>query len=190
MPVILATDKKGWGTRLVVLAIYLLLSAGGVTMIYPFLITLTSSFTDRFDYNRFSPVLRSLFSREDRFVRSLEGYFEDQIPDDVFRDRPATWGTWIATGEDDAGVRRFARGYLAVERQPEALARWRRMAADYARFNLDYDIRNTYCWYDFRDLAGFLRTKYGQLYLERHPEKAPRLGRGALRQAALRLMRE
>jgi ABC-type glycerol-3-phosphate transport system permease component len=168
MPIILPNDRKSWKTRLVIACIYMLLIIGGATMVYPFLITLTSSFSGRFDYHRFAPFPQALVSREDRFVRNLEGYFDDQIPDDVFRNRPAAWGTWLAAGEDRNGIPSFAQAWLAVEQKPETLARWRVMSADYAAFLLDYDIHNTICRYDSRDLAGFLREKYSGVWRAQH----------------------
>jgi ABC-type glycerol-3-phosphate transport system permease component len=172
MPIILKTERRSTKSRLVVAVIYLLLVLGGATMIYPFLITAASSMTNAFEYNRYIPCPRSLYDRSDRFVRSLVSYF-DRVPSaQVFKDLPRSWGSWLTAGANPALVTGFAGRYLAIEERPAELACWRRAAADLARFNLDYDIRDTTCRYDNRDLAGFLEGRYARAYLAQHPGAA------------------
>ena len=173
MPIILQTERRSIKSRLVIASIYLLLGLGGVTMVYPFLITVSSSLTGNFEYNRFLPCPRSLYDRADRFVRSLENYFGTSGPTSiVFKDKPVSWASWTSVGDSLTLVPVFASPYLAVKDNPSELAKWRRAAADYALFNLDYDIRDTTCWYDSRDLAGFLKGKYTRACLEKNPEAA------------------
>ena len=160
MPIMLKTERRGPKSRLVVAAIYLLLCLGGATMIYPFMITVSASFTNKFDYYRFSPVPRSFTSRADRFTRGLAAYFPTTIPPLLFPNRPKHWTTLQAAGDDIHGIDAFAEPYLAVERDPARLETWRRIASDYADFSLDYDIRDTFCRYDFRDLARYLGDVY------------------------------
>ncbi len=162
MPIILPPERRALGSRVITAAIYVLLCIGGATMVYPFLITLSSSLSNRFDYNRFSPVPRSFHSRTDRFTRGLSNCFLDAIPAELFPDRPRHWTTIMAAGQDLDGIDAFAAPFLAVEGDPAALERWRRMAADYTDWFLDYDIKNTLCNYDFRDLPGYLEQVYGQ----------------------------
>jgi ABC-type glycerol-3-phosphate transport system permease component len=172
MPIILKTERRSAKSRLTIGAIYVLLAFGGVTMIYPFLITVSSSMTNAFEYNRFIPCPRSLYDRSDRFVRSLVAYFEGAPSAHVFKDLPRTWASWTSAGTDPRLVRRFAERYLAIEDRPAELERWRRAAADFALFSLDYDIRDTTCRYDARDLAGFLEARYARAYVAKHPEAA------------------
>jgi len=156
----LKTERRSLKARLIVAAIYALLCLGGATMIYPFMITVSASLTNKFDYHRFSPVPRSFTSRADRFTRGLASYLHPTIPPALFPNRPAHWTTLETAGADREGVTAFAAPYLAVEGDPESLAAWRRIAADYADFSLDYDIRDTFCRFDFRDLCGYLRDVY------------------------------
>ncbi len=173
MPVILSTERRSLKSRLVIAAIYLMLVLGGVTMVYPFLITVSSSMTGRFEYNRFLPCPRSLYDRSDRFVRSLENYFGVTGPTSmVFKDKPASWASWTSVGDNLPLIPAFASSYLAVESTPSELAKWRLAAGDYALFNLEYDIRDTICWYDSRDLAGFLEEKYTRICIRKNPETA------------------
>lgn len=161
MPIILPLDGRSLKTKLVIGGCYTLLTLGALTMLYPFLIAVSGSLCNRMDYPRFTPVPQALFSREDRFVRGLASYFPDQPSDVFFPDQPEHWSLWSRIGEDRAGIRSFARGYLAVEHDAPRLAQWRRLAADYADFMLDYDIADTFCNYDPRDLAGYLERDYG-----------------------------
>jgi len=160
MPIMLKTERRSPKARLIVATIYALLCLGGATMVYPFLITVSSSFTNRFDYYRFSPLPGAFSSRADRFTRGLASYFRTTIPPLLFPNRPKHWTTLQAAGDDLAGIEAFAAPYLAVESDPARLDTWRRIAADYADFSLDYDIRDTFCRYDFRDLARHLRRVY------------------------------
>jgi len=188
MPIILKTERRSAKSRLIVGVIYLLLVLGGATMIYPFLITASSSMTNAFEYNRYLPCPRSLYDRSDRFVRSLVSYYNRVPSVQVFKDLPRSWGSWITAGANPSLVSRFAKRYLAVEDQPAKLACWRRAAADFAQFNLDYDIRDTTCRYDNRDLAGFLERRYARVYLAQHPEAA-RFAAAQLRELALASLR-
>ena len=159
MPIILQTERKSWKARIVIGTIYLLLIAGALTMIYPFLITLATSMSNAYEYNRFVPVTKSLYSRSERFVRSMVQYYSGAPSQVTFPAIPEAWQgmSWMTLGTDGLGVPEFAQQYFDVEKNPQELARYRVMAADYARFAMDYDIRNTQCVYDNRDIAGFLQ---------------------------------
>jgi ABC-type glycerol-3-phosphate transport system permease component len=183
----LPTERRNWTSRALIAAIYLLLSLGGVTMVLPFLITVTSSLSGPMDYTRYSIVPRSLYSRSDRFVRSLSTMLETPAPV-YFPDAPAHWTSWMQVGDDTDGIDRFAAAYLAVERDPARLERWRRMAKDYAEFALDYDFHDTVCMPDKRDLAGFLEQEYVARYRQLHPDEAAKMSASDLRDAALELM--
>ncbi len=58
--------------------IYLLLIAGGVTMVYPFLITLTSAVSNGYDYERFSAYPRYLFDGRERYLKYLAEKYSEQ----------------------------------------------------------------------------------------------------------------
>jgi len=187
MAIILPTDRRGCSTRVLVFLIYLSLIVGGATMVYPFLITVTSSFSTRFDYNRFSAVPRSFYSQPDRFVRGLTGYFLSSPPELLFRNVPKHWLSWTAIGDDYEGIDRVAGEYLAVAQDPKKLAFWRKIAGDYADFALDYDIHDTTCCFDFRDTAGFLQADYTRRLLAKDPAAAALSG-DELQRRALELL--
>ena len=159
MGVILTVEQKTWKARVFLALIYLLLSIGGVTMLLPFLIMVASSLTGPYDYYRFSPVVRALWNRQDRFVRSVATCFP-RFPSTVYPDAPQYWGSWVAVSRDVEGARQFAQEQLNGMDDPQTAVQWRQMAADYADFNLDYDIRNSVCTFDARDVALFVRQHF------------------------------
>jgi ABC-type glycerol-3-phosphate transport system permease component len=186
MPIILQTERRNLKSRLLVGAIYGLLILGSLSMVYPFLTTLVASFTNAVDYNRFSAFPRSGYSQEDRFVRGLANYYHDAISDLHFPDRPSRWTSLIAAGENTTEIDQFAGNYLRVQQDPDTLARWRTLTADYADWFLDYDIADSFCRYDFRDLPRYLKRVYSD-------KLGPEAGKMSARQrgeAALQLLRD
>ena len=159
MPVILTVERKSFKARVFLALIYAILALGGVTMVVPFLVMLASSLTGPYDYYRFSPVVRAIWDRNDRFVRYIATCYP-RFPANVYPDAPPHWGSWVAVSRDDTGSRAFAARQLAPLDDPTTLAQWRLMAADYAEFNLHYDIRNSVCNFDARDVAGFARKHF------------------------------
>ena len=75
MPIIAEVGRRSFQIRLLLVSMYLILTILGICMVYPFLITLTSSISSDMDYNRFSALPRFFWSREERFVRGLSNYF-------------------------------------------------------------------------------------------------------------------
>ncbi len=123
MPIILPLDKRKGTTRLLILAIYALLTLGGLTTVLPFMITVSTSLSNLVDYHRFTPLPPALFSRAHRFVRGLATYFKDRPDDLFFRNRPAHWTAWTTIGNDPAGAATFVKPYLQVEADPAQLSR-------------------------------------------------------------------
>ena len=154
--IILPTERKTVRARLLLGVLYLVLTLGGLTMVWPFLMMVSGSMAGRFDYYRYSPVLRSVWSPEGRFMRVLAS-FHGAFPREVFPEAPAHWNSWTALAREPEAVRAFARPWVEGMRSPETAAAWRRMAADYAAFNRSYDVRNSVCTFDERDVAPFVR---------------------------------
>lgn len=128
-------------------------------MVWPFLIMLTGSMAGRFDYHRYSPVLRSLWNPEDRFMRVLAS-FHGTFPHETFPDAPVEWGSWTALARDTEGVKAFVQPWLQGMRNPATAKAWRIMAQDYAAFNRTYDVRNSVCVFDERDVAPYVRKVF------------------------------
>jgi ABC-type glycerol-3-phosphate transport system permease component len=190
MAVILTVERRTTKARFFLALVYAVLSLGGITMVWPFLVMLASSLTGPYDYYRFSPMVRALWDRDDRFLRYVATCYP-RFPSDVYPDAPTHWGSWIVVSRDREGGHRFAEVQLAGLRDPQTAERWRRMAADYASFNLDYDVRNSVCAFDARDVAGFVQKTFEEKVRSEQPQAYAALSPARRRQSALdRLNRE
>ena len=157
--------------RLVVLTIYLLLIVGGITMVVPFLITLTTAVANETDYERYS-ILPSYWWHDDlRFGKYLaEKYggirFEHFA---VAHGAPPHWSTFKDLGYEDSLDPHFAD---LRDKPPGQL---RRIAQDYEAFLATYDTGNTlplFSAWNESECQQFLRDKYTDLV------KARAAGRG------------
>ena len=149
MAVLLESERKSFKGRLFLSCVYAILSLGGLTMLLPFMVMLSSSFSGPYDYHRHSPILRSLFSTEDRFMRSLSTYFP-RFPRDVYPDAPPSWGSWIQVAKDKPGIHAFfQREFSTPHPSPPTALRDR---------ILSQDIVFTTCSYDPRHVASFLSS--------------------------------
>ena len=173
MAVILTVERKTAKARVFLALVYAVLSLGGITMVWPFLVMLAASLTGPYDYYRYSPVVRAVWDRPDRFMRYVATCYP-RFPAEVYPDAPSHWGSWIIVSRDRAGCHTFAEAQLKGLDDPQTAARWQRMAADYAAFNLDYDIRNSVCTFDARDVAGFVRDHF----VEQVRKTDPRVSEG------------
>ena len=190
MAVILAVERRTAKARIFLALVYAVLSLGGITMVWPFLVMIAASLTGPYDYYRFSPVVRALWDRDDRFMRYVATCYP-RFPSEIYPEAPAHWGSWIIVSRDRAGGRGFAEAQLKGLGDPQTAARWRLMAADYAAFNLDYDIRNSVCAFDARDVAGFVRERFEEKVSTADPQAYAAMSAGQRREAALdRLNRE
>ena len=184
MAVILTVERKTAKARVFLALVYAVLSLGGITMVWPFLVMLAASLTGPYDYYRFSPLVRALWDRPDRFMRYVATCYP-RFPSEVYPDAPPHWGSWIIVSRDRAGGQAFAEAQLKGLDDPQTATRWRQMAADYAAFNLDYDIRNSVCTFDTRDVAGFVRERFEAKVQNADPQAYAKMSPGARREAAL-----
>ena len=193
MPIIAEIGRRSPKIRALTIVMYLILALLGVTMAYPFLITLTSSVSNKMDYMRFSPWPRSIFSREDRFVRGLVPYFNnvrgsmEQLAF-LFKDVPPAWTTWLTVGKDRADIDKFARGYLAMAEDPARWEQVQRMAADYDEFAGDYPISDSICDLDEQHMGAYLRKLYHDEARAQSAARGERLARRAVERKALALI--
>lgn len=185
MPLIPTIGRKSPKNRLIMATIYIALSILGMTMVVPFLITLTSSVSNQFDYDRFSPVPRYFFSKGDRFVKNLGFYFSGyrnwmrqlraQVPG-----IPKNWSNWPSAGRDTASVRKFASSFMDGGNAAAA--------ADYAEFMHDYPLDDTSVVAPMIDVISFLIDDYTAKAQAASP--GARLRGRALRRKALELLSE
>jgi hypothetical protein len=169
MPIISYTDRRTPKGRLVVLCIYLSLLLGGVTMIYPFLIMVTGSFSNAYDYERRAPLPRYFWSQNDRFMRTLCGYFPPAHRGSIrqlrayFPDLPESWQLWAAIGDDTKNSDEWASRQLARLKDPATRTQIETAAKDYAEFMKGWDLQETVLAFDQRYVAPFLKDKYKTL---------------------------
>ena len=160
MSVVLESERRTVKARVFVALLYAALALGAATMVYPFAVMLTASVSSSYDYRRHSPTVRAAFDRADRFTRGLAVYFRS-FPRELYPDAPADWTGWDVVARDHAGVEAFAEKELAaVDRAVVPTG-----GMDEARRYLDEvaaaDPLSTRCAYDPRDVAHFLKDKYG-----------------------------
>ena len=167
MAVLLPSERGTWKGRLFLAVVYALLALGGVTMVFPFVVMLSSSFSSNYDYARHAPVLRALWNRNDRFMRSLATCFQN-FPRDVFPEAPAGWTTWQSVAQDRAGVDRFADAILEPLTNLAQRAAWRADAARYRDVAARWDIHRTVCNYDPRDVKPFTGSFLTSFRAEAH----------------------
>ncbi|MEG1479590.1 MAG: carbohydrate ABC transporter permease [Kiritimatiellia bacterium] len=157
--VILPVERRTFRARLILGTLYLLLAIGAMTMVWPFLIMVTGSMTNRFDYHRYSPVLRSLWNDEDRLMRVLASYHAS-FPQEIFPEAPSHWNHWTAIARDPVAVKRFAEPWLKGLADPSTLRTWTIMANDYAEFNATYTVTNSICSFDEREIAPYVQSVF------------------------------
>jgi len=169
MPILNYTDQRTPKGRLVVLGIYASLIVGGLAMVYPFMVTLTGSVSNAFDYERRDWVPRWIWSREDRFMRVLVTHFPPEHRGALrqmrmyFEGVPEDWQMWLQIGDDRKGSDAWARKQLARLADPAERKHLEAMTADYSAFNADWDVRESVLAYDQRYVSPFLRHRYKDL---------------------------
>ena len=162
MSIILNSERKTPKAMVIIALVYLALLLGAVTMVYPFAVMISASFSSAYDYNRHSPVIKALFDRNDRFMRSIAMRFKT-FPREIYPDAPAHWTSWAQVAKDTTGVSLFARRELKQLEDPAS----RDSSAKKARkFLLDLSktpCEKTICNYDARDVARFVEERYGTI---------------------------
>lgn len=100
MPILSRVGKRTWSRRSAVFAIYTCLLLGSVTMIYPFMVMVSTSTANAFDYHDFSPLPTFLWDDTTLFWKYLtmrDGQIEPgkyRVPDlswEQIKKRPAAY---------------------------------------------------------------------------------------------------
>ena len=160
MGVILESERRSFKARVFLSLIYFVLILGAVTMVYPFMVMLSASFSSNYDYHRHSPVVTALFDRNDRFMRSIAVNFR-VFPHEVYPDAPKEWTNWALVAKDREGVDAFAARELAAYDDEAFLAEARVRAEKFMRTLAEMPASSLTCNYDPRDVPGFVKRKYG-----------------------------
>jgi ABC-type glycerol-3-phosphate transport system permease component len=190
MPIVPHVGSKTWPVRIVVLVIYVTLTLLGATMVMPFLMTISGSLSNDFDYYRYRMIPRYVHSPTDRWTKGLVYYFNQtdgwhRQMHSYFPDMPQAWVTWEGIGRDVAGVDRLAAAYLNLTEKQKQYQQQR--AADYAEFAADYPLDDTVIPLSDAQAAAFLSDHYAQL-ITANPQWID--GDESTRNKALRLLNE
>ena len=160
MAVILESERKTAKARIFLALVYALLTLGAVTMVYPFAVMISASFSSAYDYQRHSPFVRAVFDRNDRFMRSIAMRFR-VFPREVYPDAPDSWTSWSQVAQDHEGVAAFARRELADTAEPWSERRERARA--FLGRLAEADPHALVCDYDARDVPAFVKSRYGDI---------------------------
>lgn len=180
MPLIPLIGRKSFKNRFIMTSIYLMLSLLGITMIVPFLITVTGSTSTAYDYDRFQPVPKYFFSKSDRFVKNFPTYFntfrnwQQQFKAHV-PDAPQYWSNWSMAGRDKATCAEFGKNHIGTGNATAA--------ADYAEFMHDYPLEDTLINAQSIHATLFLIDEYTKKTKALYPDE--KLSRSKLRKRAL-----
>ena len=191
MALIAQVGRKKPKARIFFFMLYTALILLGASMVVPFLITITGSTANDFDYERFSVTPRYFWSTKDRFVKCMVPYFNwyrnwsNQMHSELI-DQPAGWSTWSLIGRDRAGVDEIAERFIAAYHKDPA--RMKKMAADYADFTESYPLSDKIVYASQAQTIAFIMHYYENAYREQNPEKADELSRKELRAASLKLL--
>lgn len=79
MPVILPSEKRQFRSRLVYLVLYVLLVAGSLSMVYPFLLMASGSFKSRVDVRDLDIIPRYVYDVETLFRKYAEAKYSERI---------------------------------------------------------------------------------------------------------------
>ena len=162
MGVLLPSERKTLKGRIFLGLVYSCLVLGGVTMVWPFAVMVASSFSGPYDYSRHAPVLRALWNRNDRFMRSLAAYFP-RFPREIFPEAPAHWGGWQSVAKDREGIDKFADSLLDPLDDRSTFLAAKAKAAAFRDTVAQWPIDKTTCAYDPRDVAHFVEQETGSL---------------------------
>lgn len=193
MSLIPQVGRKKLSIRLFILIIYTMLIIMGSTMLIPFAITLSSSTTNNYDYQRYRPVPRYFWSTTDRFMKGLVYYFNNfRSWNDEMRsylpEAPSHWTSWSTIGRDIEKVDEIAQKYLdKLKKKPKTE---RIVAADYSRFCDQLPLSETTVCVITPQAINFMQEYYTKLLKKENPQLYKSLYGKALNNAALKLLSE
>ncbi|NLC56694.1 MAG: ABC transporter permease subunit [Armatimonadetes bacterium] len=80
MPIIPTVGRRSPKMRLIIASLYTVLALGAVTMVYPFLVMVSTSFTSEVDKNEFRAVPRYFYRDDVLFRKYVEAKYNEDIP--------------------------------------------------------------------------------------------------------------
>ncbi len=191
MALLATVGRKSLKPKIFITLCYLVLVILGITMVTPFLITITGSMSNKFDYERFWPLPRYFWSQDDRYMKCLVPYFNGyrnwtkqmkvSIPE-----MPDHWSSWSLIGRDVKGVDKISDRYISDFRNNPITQKL--IAADYAEFTQNYPLSDKVVCASQVTVIKFLMSSYEAKYKKKYPQKAAEMSSLELRNAALELL--
>jgi len=146
-------------------------------MAYPFLITLTASVTNDYDYARFSPYPKYWFSPEERYLKFLAEKYASVARFKFFASAyRAPWNSFNELSAEPELIKKYFPVYGA-EKDSVRTHRLAAIAGDYKKFlQENYATRNQvenliplFLYYNLPVYQNFLEERYEKIYFERNP---------------------
>jgi multiple sugar transport system permease protein len=183
VPIISTIGRKQLKTRALVWSIYMILGAGALTMVYPFMLMIAGSTKSAMDFSEFVPVPKYLIDEDKLYAKYLEGLFNESMEfrDIAYRDsvisfeyetRPEQpnrkfadeWKAFVSEAELPHYVYTIGNVRATYSRTvPQALREFKKELAE--RFEDDIDLVNRELGTDFVGWNSVYRIP--ESYLER-----------------------
>jgi len=79
MAIIPTVGRRNWSLRILIASLYVILSVGAVTMVYPFLLMVFSGMTSRVDVNSYSVIPRYFWDEDMLFAKYADEKYQGDI---------------------------------------------------------------------------------------------------------------
>ncbi len=192
MPIVPHVGRRSVRIRLALGIMYALLGLGGLTMVWPFAITLTQSLSNQYEFERYDAWPRYLFDRFERYAKYLAERYDDAPYFAHFRaayGAPPHWGMFRDLAYDPRGARE-ALALFGREKTDD----WPRLVArydDYVAFLEQYDLSNSQLLFNRKNIKRyqqFVLDRYGTRHLRETGRERRSLSRAEYEGGALELM--
>ncbi len=191
MPIVPRVGRKSLKLRAALGLMYALLVLGGLSMVWPFAITLTQSVSNKFECARHDAFPRYLLDPFERYLKYLAEKYDEPEDLPLFRaayHAPPHWGSFRDLAFDPAGARRVLTVFGGETNN------WASLKAqhdDYAEFLETYDPANCKALFFRLNLSlyqRFLLDRYGARMLRASGRAREDLSRRAYEAETLALM--
>ncbi len=88
MPIISVVGRKQKKVRAFIALLYVLLTLGAITMVYPFVLMISTSFTSPVDQNEFVPIPRYFYKEDSLYRKYIEAKYNEDVSD---------YNIWVGT---------------------------------------------------------------------------------------------
>lgn len=193
MPIIPNIGRRHIKIRLAIAVVYAVLIMGGITMVYPFMLTLTQSLSNGYDYERYSPFPKYIFSEKERYLKYLAERYDHGRAFSCFQaayKTPAHWGAFRDIACEKNVVDKYFPVFGSEKKRKEQL---QIIYDDYCEFLKTYDPDNTTPLFSFmnsRYYQDFIKKRYSEIYLMRSGKMKNEISKKELESKALLMMAE